>query len=55
MKMRLTILFSALEQERLLEMLYRDNPSPELMRKYLEAKEAAAHYRQNIRVYENTT
>ena len=50
MKKHLTILFSALEQERFIEMLYRENPSPELMRKYLEAKEATAHYRQNIRV-----
>lgn len=55
MKKHLAILFSALEQERFIEMLYRENPSPELMRKYLEAKEVTAQYRQNIRFYENTT
>ena len=45
MKKHLTILFSALERERLLGMLCRDNPSTELMRQYLEAKEATARYR----------
>ena len=45
MKKHLTILFSALERERLLGMLCRDNPSTELMRQYMEAKEATARYR----------
>ena len=45
MKKHLTILSSALERERLLGMLCRDNPSVELMRQYLEAKEATARYR----------
>ena len=44
-KKHLTILFSALERERLLGMLCRDNPSMELMRQYMEAKEATARYR----------
>ena len=44
-KKHLTILFSALERERLLRMLCRDNPSTELMRQYMEAKEATARYR----------
>ena len=44
-KKHLTILFSALERERLLGMLCRDNPSTELMRQYMEAKEATARYR----------
>lgn len=42
MKKHLTILFSAFERERLLGMLCRDNPSTELMRQYMEAKEATA-------------
>ncbi len=45
MKKHLTILFSALERERLLGMFCRDNPSTELMRQYMEAKEATARYR----------
>ncbi len=45
MKKHLTILFSAFERERLLGMLCRDNPSTELMRQYMEAKEATARYR----------
>lgn len=45
MKKHLTILFSALERERLLGMLCRDDPSTELMRQYMEAKEATARYR----------
>ena len=45
MKKDLTILFSAFERERLLGMLCRDNPSMELMRQYMEAKEATARYR----------
>ena len=45
MKKHLTILFSTFERERLLGMLCRDNPSTELMRQYMEAKEATARYR----------
>lgn len=45
MKKHLTILFSAFERERLLGMLCRDNPSTELMRQYMEAKEVTARYR----------
>ena len=45
MKKHLTILFSALDRERLLGMLCRDNPSMELMRQYMEAKEATARSR----------
>jgi hypothetical protein len=44
-KKHLTILFSTFERERLLGMLCRDNPSTELMRQYMEAKEATARYR----------
>ncbi len=55
-KKHLTIFFSALEHERLLGMLCRDNPSTELMRRYMEAKEATIRYRQNcLRYYKNTT
>lgn len=45
MKKHLTILFSTFERERLLGMLCRDNPSTELMRQYMEAKEATGRYR----------
>ena len=45
MKKHLTILFLIFERERLLGMLCRDNPSTELMRQYMEAKEATARYR----------
>ena len=50
-KKHLTILFSALERERLLGMLCRDNPSMELMRQYMEAKEATARYRVTCKQY----
>ena len=51
MKKHLTILFSALERERLLGMLCRNNPSMELMRQYMEAKEATARYRVTCKQY----
>ena len=51
MKKHLTILFSALERERLLGMLCRDNPSMELMRQYMEAKESTARYRVTCKQY----
>ena len=55
MKKHLTILFSALERERLLGMLCRDNPSTELMRQYMEAKEATARYRGDCMKYFEST
>jgi hypothetical protein len=56
MKKHLTIFFSALEHERLLGMLCRNNPSTELMRRYMEAKEATVRYRLDcIKYYENET
>ena len=51
MKKHLTILFSALDREQLLGMLCRDNPSMELMRQYMEAKEATARYRVTCKQY----
>lgn len=50
-KKHLTILFLALERERLLGMLCRDNPSTELMRQYMEAKEATARCRVTCKQY----
>ena len=51
MKKHLTIFFSALEHERLLGMLCIENPSTELMRRYMEAKEATAYYRKTCAQY----
>lgn len=55
MKKHLTIFFSALEHERLLGMLCRENPSIDLMTRYMEAKEATARCRMKCTSYYEST